>query len=58
MKKIKIIHVIILWFTLSLVATYLKLTNSLNELTEVLFLIVFLLSVYIIISIIKRINNT
>lgn len=58
MKKIKIIHVIILWFTLSLVATYLKLTNRLNQITEVLFLIVFLLSVYIIISIFKRINNT
>ena len=58
MNKIKLIHVIILWFTLSLVATYLKLTNRLNQITEVLFLIVFLLSVYIIISIIKRINNT
>ena len=57
MKKNTLIYTIILWLTLSLVATYLKLTHKLDEITQMLFLIVFLLSVYIVIFLFKKFNT-
>lgn len=51
MKKIKLIYIVFLWLAISIVATILKLTHNFNVLTEILFSIVFVLSIVILIKI-------
>ena len=57
MEKIKSIHIVFFWLFISTVATVLKLTHSLNFLAEILFLIVFVLSIIILIKILTRISS-
>ena len=56
MKSIKSIYIILAWLTLSLIATALKLTHSLNWLTEILFALVFLLSIILLVKLWTRMS--
>lgn len=56
MKKIKSIYIVFVWLAISIIATILKLTHNLNTLTEILFSIVFILSIIILIKIWTRIS--
>ena len=56
MKKIKSIHIVFVWLALSIVATILKLTHNFNTLTEILFSIVFVLSIVVLIKIWTRLS--
>ncbi len=58
MKKNKFLFVISFWLLLSLVATYLKLTHSFTELSQVLLLIVLLLSIYLIVAYFNLFNRS
>ncbi len=58
MKKNKFLFVISFWLLLSLVATYLKLTHSFTEISQVLLLIVLLLSIYIIVAYFNLFNRS
>jgi hypothetical protein len=58
MKKNKLLFVISFWLLLSIVATYLKLTHSFTEISQVLLLIVLLLSIYIIVAYFNLFNRS
>lgn len=58
MKKIKIYYVVSFWLLLSVVATYLKLTHSLTEITQILLFIVLILSIYIIVAFLNLFNRS
>lgn len=57
MKNIKSIYIALTWLIVSVVATVLKFTHSVNWLTEILFAIVFVLSIILLVKLWNRMGT-
>jgi hypothetical protein len=54
MNNSKLTYIVFIWLALSVVASFLKITHRLNEISQILFLLIFVLSVYILIMLLKK----
>jgi hypothetical protein len=55
MNKNKLNYLLSLWVIFSILASYLKITHSFNQIAEILFILVFLLSLYLVFIFLKKV---